>query len=322
MVVHMHSPTELLFALKSYKESRLDAGFAALIAAERFGILHADAICAPSQYHADWCERHFGLDRPPTVIPLAYEPPPSPPPMPPGPTREAMYLGRIEPRKGVESLVRAWAIVAPRRPDWRLRLVGADTTTGAGGGSMRERLISSMGGERSSIEFAGPRSPSELFEQFARASISVIPSLWENFPFTCVEAMSHARPVIASDEGGMKEMIGSTSAGVVHRAGDERSLAEALLAMTAESPAALAARGAVGRTRIEEMCGAASIARRRIAHYEEAARSRRVASASGRARTLEHWRRIRDSITDNPAAIGVPRIEPRLAAWLPEEVAA
>jgi glycosyltransferase involved in cell wall biosynthesis len=323
-VVHMHSPTELLFALKSFKESRLTAQFATLIMAERLAILRADRVCAPSRYHADWCERAFGLGEPAAVIPLAYDAPREAPAFPASGERVVMYLGRIEPRKGVEPLVRAWSEVAPARPGWRLRLVGGDTNAGPGGASMRETLRRTTPARTlETIDFVDAVPPALLRDQFALASVCVVPSLWENFPFTCVEAMAHARPVVASDEGGMSEMFAGTEAGVAHRGGDERDLARRLLELTGEPAGRLRERGAIGRARILEMCDRGTVARRRIALYEEAVERTRRGSPWARGEAaLRWWRAAARAGAGELAAVGLPRLREGVTRWLPEEVAA
>lgn len=324
-VIHMHSPTELLFALKSYKESCLTSQFAALIMMERLAIAQADRVCAPSQYHARWCQSNFELPEPPAVIPLAFDAPASAPAFPMSGERAVMYLGRVEPRKGVEPLVRAWAIVSPTRPGWRLRIVGADTNAGPGGASMRATLrATTPASVLATIDFIDAAPPSQLHEQFARASLCVVPSLWENFPFTCVEAMAHARPVVVSAEGGMSEMLAGADAGVVHAGGDERDLARRLLELTGEPAARLRERGERGRARILEMCDRRTIARRRIELYEDAARraAQRRRPADRSARSLDWWRRARDGAGADLAAIGLPDLRDAITRWLPGEAAA
>lgn len=317
VVVHMHSPTELLFALGSFEEHTVSGPWATRFMMERASILFADRLCAPSAYHARWCERSFQLERTPDVVPLAYAAPEAPPPAGED-VRTVMYLGRIEPRKGVESLVRAWEQVASARPGWTLRMVGSDTRPL--GASMRERLIGGLSERtRAAIRFVDAVPPAQLARQFGSAAISVVPSLWENFPFTCVEAMAHARPVVVSDEGGMSEMIDGTDAGVVHRAGDDRDLARALLGMIDEPAARRAERGRIGRERIVSMCDPQTIARARIALYESAIRSPRSRTAA--AARLDLWRRTRDAAAGERAT-ALPALPENIRRWLPAEVAA
>ena len=106
-----------------------------------------------------------------------------------------------------------------------LLLAGADTSGAPDGGSLQSYLVSLLTpAERGSVRFLGRLRPEALGEEYAGAAVCVVPSLWENYPNTCIEAMLHARPVVVSDNGGMAEMIGETEAGLVCRAWDPVTL--------------------------------------------------------------------------------------------------
>ncbi len=104
---------------------------------------------------------------------------------------QVLYVGRLERRKGVELLLEAALPLLERRPALTLRLVGADTDTGPGLGSMREHLQGLVpGGLRSRILFEGELPRSSLPGALRAATVCCFPSLWENFPNTCLEAMA------------------------------------------------------------------------------------------------------------------------------------
>jgi glycogen synthase len=99
--------------------------------------------------------------------------------------------------------------------------------------------------------FHGEQPRSELPRFLGGARIAVVPSRWENFPNTCVEAMGSGLPVLATREGGMAEMIqDGVSSWLVDRADPvalaaalERALAtpgDKLLAMGREAAGAIA----------------------------------------------------------------------------------
>lgn len=62
----------------------------------------------------------------------------------------------------------------------------------------------------------------------ARGGLCCFPSVWENFPNACLEAMSLGAPVVGSDSGGMSEIIEDGISGVLFKSGDATSLASAL----------------------------------------------------------------------------------------------
>lgn len=192
-------------------------------------------------------------------------------PVPPG--RTLLYAGRLEQRKGVDTLIRAWNRVAEGAPGWRLRLAGDDTNTAPGGGSCRgwlESLLEPALRER--VRFLGRLSADELAEERRHASIAVIPSRWENFPNTCIEAMASGLAVIVSDHGGMAEMLGLPAKrgradgayGSVFPAGDDEALATVLRRWMEMTATERVEAGLAARERIAELCDPGTVATQRI----------------------------------------------------------
>ena len=110
-----------------------------------------------------------------------------------GDEKTLLFLGRIHPIKGVESLVAAWIQVASEFPDWRLRIVGPSEPP------YRLRileLIMRLGAPRVTIEDeVQGEAKWKLFED---ATVFVQPSLSENFGLTVAESLSCGRPVIVT----------------------------------------------------------------------------------------------------------------------------
>ncbi|MFI4855274.1 MAG: glycosyltransferase family 4 protein, partial [Phycisphaerales bacterium JB065] len=189
VAVHLHSPTELNAQLNGHDPQSLDRAMQDLIAAERRTIALADGVCAPGSFMADWAHERFAMPERATVIPYAADL--GDPPAPNPDARTLLYVGRLEQRKGVDTLIRAWNRVAPDHSGWSLRLVGADTNTAPGGGSCRTWLESMLDQALlDRTDFAGPMNAAQLREVRARTALAVIPSRWENFPNTCIEAMA------------------------------------------------------------------------------------------------------------------------------------
>ena len=320
LIVQLHTPSELLFALRSLSSTRLDTALATYILAERFALRLADAILAPSAFIADWATRHYALPQRPTVIPYATGPLPPPPDPSDAQPFNLLYVGRIEPRKGVESLIYAWRGVIAYEPRARLRLAGADTSGAPDGGSMKAWLREMLGDAATTVTFLGRLGPDALRDEYARAALCVIPSLWENFPNTCIEAMSHARPVLVGDAGGMREMIGDTHAGRTFTSGDPDRLRDRLLEMLTEGHAALIARGRVARQRIEALCNPATIARQRLAHFQAViagdCRATRCPAA-----LLELWRTA-ERIARGDSDLDLPVVNDAVERWVERREAA
>jgi glycosyltransferase involved in cell wall biosynthesis len=226
--------------------------------------------------------------------------------------KRVLYVGRLEERKGVRVLTGAWESVIREHPDATLRIVGADTRTAPGGGSMRERLLAGMSDRaRRRTIFTGACRVDELARHYAWASVCVIPSLWENFPNTCIEAMAQARPVVVSDRGGMAEMIGETRAGETFRAGDEAELARVLGAMLREPAWTSIERGLIARQRILGLCDSKLAARDRIAFYRDAIRRRRAGDRHVPSCGAHGWWRSAERLMRGaPDAIATPQLLP------------
>lgn len=226
--VHLHSPTEFIAQHNDWDMSQ--PGVLTAKRLENYSIAAADALMCPSRYLARQAETHYGLaDGAIQVIPY-----------PIGESRilereestwengTICYLGRLERRKGVTEWIEAAVAVAPEYPTARFEFVGGDTVD-PNGASIRELGESKIPKElKGRFCFRGERKRSSLAKFLARARIVVVPSRWENFPNTCLEAMGSGLPVIASREGGMMEMIEDGRTGWLATTPRSEGLAEAL----------------------------------------------------------------------------------------------
>jgi glycosyltransferase involved in cell wall biosynthesis len=154
-----------------------------------------------------------GVDLPPEVGEEA-----SPP--------EVLYAGRLSPEKGIEELVAAAD---------GLKLVVA------GDGPLRARVPGALG-------FV-PHG--ELDGLYARAAVVACPSRREGFGVACLEAMAHARPVVATDVGGLRDLVVDGETGVVVPPRDPAALRAALDRLLAD-PALRRRLGSAGRRRAQE----------------------------------------------------------------------
>jgi glycosyltransferase involved in cell wall biosynthesis len=286
-IAQLHTPTEVLSALGSGAYDHACEGLACAMAAERATVGLADSVYAPSRFIAEWAALWWRLDRMPMVVPYALAPNLGPPsPIRADGSPMVVYIGRLEPRKGVMVLAEAWNAVHARAPEAMLILAGADTTHAVTGGSVKRAMMRAMTPDAAARAiFAGPVPHGELGTIIDRAAVCVVPSLWENFPNVAMEAMSRGRPIVASDRGGMAEMLGDSGGGVVFRSGDPDHLAEALTGILAESGGVLDARGREAHRAITSVCDPFETTRARIAVYREA-----IGRASHRDReSRAHW---------------------------------
>lgn len=131
-----------------------------------------------------------------------------------------LFLGSGFGRKGLDRLLPAFARVAESRPQARLLVVGRDR-----GQLAYERRAVALGlGDR--VRFLGERSDPETC--FGAADLYVLPTHYDPFAFSVLEALATGLPVITTDGTGASELIDESVGSVVSAEGDATELAAAL----------------------------------------------------------------------------------------------
>lgn len=131
-----------------------------------------------------------------------------------------LFAGRLVEQKGVDHLLRAFIHVLKRFPTLKLKLAGTGPCE-----AMYKRLADCLLiGDR--VDFLGWKSCQELCLLYQSASVVVVPSVYEPFGMTALEAMACAKPVVASKTGGLKEIIQHGETGYLAEPGDHLDLAQ------------------------------------------------------------------------------------------------
>ena len=141
-----------------------------------------------------------------------------------------LYVGRFDPRKGIETLVRAMGH-SSLRDGGKLRLIiGGGSRPGQSDGHERERIegIVAELGLADMTEFPGRLSPSVLPTYYGAADVSVVPSHYEPFGLVAIEAMACRIPVVASDVGGLQFTVRSQETGLLVPPKDDAAFAAAI----------------------------------------------------------------------------------------------
>lgn len=154
-----------------------------------------------------------------------------------------LCVGRLIPVKGHLVLFRALAQARARLPGLSLDVAGHGPLEPALRVYVRELGLSQA------VRFLGFVSPVQ--EAIERAAVVVVPSLGEGFGMVALEAMERGRAVIASDVGGLPEIVADGETGLVVPAGDAEALAEAIVALAGDLERA-AEMGRAGRKRALE----------------------------------------------------------------------
>jgi phosphatidylinositol alpha-mannosyltransferase len=173
-----------------------------------------------------------------------------------------LYVGAMVKRKGLPHLLRAFEIVAAKRDDLELWVVG----DGPGRKKMQAGLPVAM---RDKVHFVGPvLKRSTLAEYFAAADLFCAPSLGrESFGMVLLEAMAAGLPVLGYDIEGYRDVVGHGREGLLVELGKVGALAEGLSYLL-DKPETRAAYGRRGQTKAESLRWR-EIARRLERHYYE-----------------------------------------------------
>jgi hypothetical protein len=175
------------------------------------------------------------------------------------------YVGRLERRKGVIEWIEAAVTVADDYPTAQFEFIGNNFLgkDGWNGFEIVESLIPKPLKKR--FHFRGEQPRIALAKFLAQARLAVVPSRWENFPNTCIEAMASGLPVIATREGGMAEMIEDNRSGWLAGKADCKNLAQALRRALEVSPEKTAEMGRQAAARIRQVCDPDKIVERQLA---------------------------------------------------------
>lgn len=140
------------------------------------------------------------------------------------------YVGRIKYEKGVDILLDAFAIVAGNYDDIQLLIVGDGPELPA----LKKRYQNEHWWQK--IIFTGAQPWENAIMHFTLMDTVVVPSRFEGFGLTAIEAMAASRPVIASDTGGLGEIIRHDETGILFKSGSHDKLSEAMQRLLDDAP--------------------------------------------------------------------------------------
>ncbi len=192
----------------------------------------AEIITATSEFLAGRTQAIVGLSARPTVVPFGIDTEA----FSPGAKRAAGgeivigYLKHYMPRYGPEIAVRSMLRVRAAIPGARLEMYGAGDQAGL------ERLVGELGlGD--AVRVHGPVAHAEVAGVMRGFDIYCMPSLSESFGVSALEASACGVSVVASDVGGVPEVVVDGQTGVLVRSGDVNGLADALIRLAGDATA-------------------------------------------------------------------------------------
>lgn len=149
-----------------------------------------------------------------------------------------LFVGRIDPIKGIDTLLEAAEIMIAEKSSPTFLIVGGDTDErGAPIGSLAE--IESAARERGvaqSFRFLGSQPQDQLPTYYSAADVVAVPSLYESFGLAAIEAMACGTPVVASRSGGLRFTVEDGRNGFLVPVCESRRLARSLDRVLSDDP--------------------------------------------------------------------------------------
>jgi glycosyltransferase involved in cell wall biosynthesis len=202
------------------------------------GLIHVSA------YEAEIYRRKVGVPRCPAHVvlnglrPEEFEPIQSVPD-----PADFLFIGTLRDLKGVDVYLNALALLQGRGQPFRALIVGA----GEPAAERRYRDMAAAAGLANEVSFL---SPMPARQAFTLARTVVVPSLAESMPYLVLEAAAAGRPLVATNVGGIPEILHGDAANLV-QPGDPGALADAL-ALALAAPDRMAAEAMLRRDRVKE----------------------------------------------------------------------
>jgi glycosyltransferase involved in cell wall biosynthesis len=266
-VVKLHSPAELIMPF--YDVRRADHALCSLI--ERRGIRNATLLTSASAFLARAVRDRFRIRHDIPVIPNGIDLAlfdasdqvdarakfgiPRDRPM-------IFFAGRMERRKGFHLCTEITERILERHAV-SMVFAGADLF-----GHLENELLPRLRDRqlRGSVHYLGKLDLTDVRSCLRQTDIFLLPSVWENCPYSCLEAMAAGRAIVSSDAGGLPELIVDGVTGLSATSGDAAAFVEALERLLDDS--ALRQRlGTGARLSVEKYFTDVDIAQRTVDEY-------------------------------------------------------
>jgi glycogen(starch) synthase len=278
LTIRLYTPHSKFIAENLHNVSAtFDHQFVAMV--ERVAMLNADAITSPSLDLATFVAGD--LNCPLEKIKIVMNPIDANQFCPDGERKltapdqmgqvKILFVGRLEERKGIRYLIQSVPAVVKAVPNAHFYIIGNDTNSGKGQKSHLDELkeFIAVSNCSSSITFIDRIPLNDLPAYYRSCDISVVPSVYDNSPYSCLEAMSCGRAVIGTTSGGTREYIVDGTSGKLVPAKEVEPLAAAIIALALDEKERKRL-GDNARERVLKVFQRSEIARQTVAVYNEA----------------------------------------------------
>ena len=136
-----------------------------------------------------------------------------------------LYTGRLSPVKGIETLLAAAKLVHDQNPGVTFVLAGPWQMPQSPETYGLELNQKSVDG----VRWVGPQDVDGLIDWYKRSSLFAMPSYYESFGISMVEAMAFGLPVVASDGGATSELVGNNGCGLLVPKRDPKAFADGII---------------------------------------------------------------------------------------------
>lgn len=294
VVVKLHSPSYLLDMMSrtlfSFRERVVDR-------MERVTTKRAAGVTSPSKELANLVSKFWSM--PPSRVAHVPNPLGSIHEELPWPGNEtpptALFVGRIDHRKGADVMADAVVGILHDLPEARFILVGApgDKTVLGGDRSLYDRIVAlwRQAGVLDRITLVPwQKDTAALQKYYCQAHVALVPSIFENFPNVCLEAMLASRAVVASEVGGIPEIIQDGTTGLLVPPARPEALCQATVSLLRNRQRAQML-GQAGRTSVIERFNASKVAAETAAFYEKTISAYQVSQKPPRVLAIvtERW---------------------------------
>jgi glycogen(starch) synthase len=263
VVVRMHSAAEQLFPFSG--RPGLDSRLA--IALERRALIAADLVVSTPSNLDELAAQLGGyglltraINLPVPVLAAAPAPPPPP---------RVTFVGRLERRKGPETLVSAARAVLDAVPETRFSFVGADTGQRPGSYLDLLKRQATRLGVSHAVEFLGHRPHADAMDEIRRSWVCAFPARQETFGYGAAEAAGLGRPVVASRIPPFAALFRDGTDARLVPVDDAPAWADAIIRLLSNADVA-AQIGAAGRERVLARCAPDQVASQMLGAYAEA----------------------------------------------------
>lgn len=260
-IVRLHTPWGMIRKLDNIKEPWGDRLLLPFL--EKRAVCQADAVSAPSHAIANLLGAAWHL-KDCTVFPNL---------LPVDRYTEAtgsawIYTGRVERRKGVHLLLAAYQRVAQERMVPPLKLIGRAYDSEKASPSYGETIKAGIAANKryGVVTWVEGASLDEVAAALKQSAVAFFPSLWENYPYTALEALASGVTVVATACGGFPEILENNVHGLLVQPGSVDALVAAMHTLL-DNPGKQQALAQEGRKAIHSLVAPDAICQQMEAWY-------------------------------------------------------